>query len=80
LATWEGLEAVQHRFPRAPAWGQAVSLGWGRGGGVSKDTSKDIDAAPSEQANSKDREANGPTRAVRYRRPNSRVSDPEWVA
>jgi hypothetical protein len=47
---------------------------------VSKDTSKDIDGAPSEQANSKDREANGPTRAVRDRRPNSRVSDPEWVA
>jgi hypothetical protein len=52
----------------------------GGGGVVSKDTSKDIDGAPSEQANSKDREANGPTRAVRDRRPNSRVSDPEWVA
>lgn len=25
LVTWEDLEALQQRFPRAPAWGQAVS-------------------------------------------------------
>jgi hypothetical protein len=27
LTTWEDLEAVQQCFPRAPAWGQTVSLG-----------------------------------------------------
>jgi len=29
LATWEDLEALHQRFPRAPAWGQAGSKGGG---------------------------------------------------
>lgn len=29
MATWEDLEELQHRFPRAPAWGQAGRQGRG---------------------------------------------------
>lgn len=31
LATWEYVDSLRQRFPRAPAWGQAAS----KGGGVS---------------------------------------------
>ena len=29
-ATWEDLDSLKQSFPRAPAWGQAVSQGGGR--------------------------------------------------
>jgi hypothetical protein len=35
LATWEDLEALKQKFPRAPAWGQAASR---RGENVSSTT------------------------------------------
>ena len=53
LATWEDQEALQQRFPHAPAWGQAVSL---RGGNVNNKrdqswmtTSQDVETGSNAQ-------------------------------
>jgi hypothetical protein len=70
LATWEDLEELQQRFPRAPAWGQAAFQGRG-------DVSDSISppASLGEQA--------GPSTSAqpmkRTRRPSQRYSSSDWV-
>ena len=70
LATWETLEHLKQRFPRAPAWGHAGSKG---GGIVSTSSMAPVihydEASTSEQA-----------RPVRERWPNVMLSGPEWSA
>jgi hypothetical protein len=60
LATWEDLEELKQKFPRAPAWGQA---GLRRGGDVSNQDAptKEADAVTMEP------EAPEPRREVRTR-------------
>ncbi|KAK3121665.1 hypothetical protein QOZ80_8BG0658470 [Eleusine coracana subsp. coracana] len=67
LATWEDLESLRQRFPRAPAWGQARSLG---GGDVSTAATTTLEDVPTSL---------GPVEAKRIKRPNVRVGGPEWV-
>ena len=74
LATWEDLEAIKQRFPRAPAWGQASSLQGenvsseiGSGGG---DTGIVQPAGPS---------VSQPRQSDRARRANVLISGPEWA-
>lgn len=74
LATWEDLSALQQAFPHAPACGQA---GLHRGGNVST-------LAPQKKLEEAGRAGgedgmNGPGRSTRVRRPNVRVTGPEWV-
>jgi hypothetical protein len=84
LATWEDVEALRQRFPRAPAWGQAGSY---RGGDVSNPAptaprhngDKNIDVHT--QVHDVAQESfNGPEarRGTRKRRPSTRIQGPEW--
>uniref|UniRef100_J3MSM6 Integrase catalytic domain-containing protein n=1 Tax=Oryza brachyantha TaxID=4533 RepID=J3MSM6_ORYBR len=81
-ATWENLEDLKTRFPAAPAWGQAGFQEWG------------IVRTPSDRRASAEREEQhcvpddlqttepasaSMGRARRQRRPNSRITGPEWV-
>jgi hypothetical protein len=71
LATWEDLEELRQRFPRAPAWGQAVSQG---GGNVSV-TDTPTTSGP---------EAGGATgpeaqHSTRTRKPSRRYDSKDWV-
>jgi hypothetical protein len=69
LATWEDFEAPKQRFPHAPAWGQAVANG---GGNVTIAATDTEEVAPIGEA--------GSSRAShRLKRPNVKVSGPEWV-
>ncbi|KAJ1288152.1 hypothetical protein BS78_02G068200 [Paspalum vaginatum] len=63
LATWEDLEPLQQKFPRAPAWRQAGTQGRG---GVTTSTA---DPTPTEARRSTNRSV----------RPNPRSIGPEWV-
>lgn len=65
-ATWEDAAALRLRYPAAPAWGQAVSEG---GGDVT-----DTVPGPATEGNP----VKSSKRAVRVRRPNVRLSRPEW--
>ncbi|CAO2149208.1 unnamed protein product [Urochloa humidicola] len=67
MATWEDLVCLQQKFPYAPAWGQADSQG-----------GEDVSTVPSTD---KDQEevAAGPRTSARERKPNSRVTGPEWL-
>lgn len=67
LATWEDLDALKQMFPRAPAWGQAVS----NQGGIVSSNSKPQEREQSEAA-SNDR----PTRKPRLP---ARFAGPEWA-
>jgi hypothetical protein len=68
LATWELLVPLQQRFPRVPAWGHAGSQGEG------------IVSTSSPDGHSEDSQANEQARPVRKRRPNTKVTGPEWEA
>lgn len=84
LATWEDVEGLRQRFPRAPAWGQAGSY---RGGDVSN-------PAPTAPSHGNNKIGDGhaqvhgvakevthgpkPRRGTRERRPSSRIQGPEW--
>jgi hypothetical protein len=74
LATWEDCEALKQKFSDAPAWGQAGSLGRGI---VSSTGSSDALTGTTEEGIG-DCTAKGPA-SIRARRPNPRVSGPEWV-
>lgn len=67
--TWENLEELRHRFPVAPAWGQAdFQDGW--------------NVTPRESGAEQSVELNGPsseTRPKRMRRANPRVSGEDWT-
>ena len=79
LATWEDIEALQQRFPRAPAWGQAGSKGVG--GVTTDDTSADclkmpeVDAGPSTVVHP----ATATKKSSRTRLPSVRVHGPQWA-
>lgn len=90
LSTWEDEEALRQEFPRAPAWGQAIS----RGGGdvtntrvLGASTEPNDDAGPNEAAEpehteeeKKSDEGNeGIQRQGWNRRPNPQVYGPDWV-
>ena len=67
LATWEDFEAIRQEFPRATAWGQAVSQGGG-------DVSHRHDPAQEEDGVSRDR-----PRGRRPKKPNPRVYGEQWA-
>ena len=70
LATWEPLEHLQQRFPRAPAWGHAGS----KGGGI-------VSTAPMVPVIHNDEPSTDEqARPIRERRPNVGLSGPEWRA
>ena len=74
LATWEPLEYIKQQFPRALAWGQAVSQD---GGNVSNSYPQDqllSDEATAEPGERHLVEA-WPKRTAR---PSVRIADPEW--
>jgi hypothetical protein len=73
LATWEDVEALRQRFPRAPAWGQAGAY---PGGDVNNTTSATPDESTSDHEAAQE---DGPRRGARTRRPNSLIQGPEWV-
>jgi hypothetical protein len=68
LASWEDLDALKQRFPRAPAWGQASSL---RGESVSNDGEPGV---PEEETST-----TRPRQSGRTKRPNVLISGPEWA-
>jgi hypothetical protein len=76
LATWEDIEALQHHFPDAPAWGQACSLGEGNviadteqvAGRIGQSNEDELDGGPV-----------GLRRSKRVQKPNRKVSGPEWI-
>jgi hypothetical protein len=75
LATWEDLAALKQKFPDAPAWGQAGSVGRGI---VSSSGTDDV-LAGTDDDRSGGFAAKGPV-GTRARRPNPRVSGPECVS
>jgi hypothetical protein len=76
MATWEDVEVLRQRFPRAPAWGQAGSQ---QGGDVSSVTMPEAAPGPSSDGPGPgDSNKDGPRRSVRERRPNPRTHGPEW--
>ena len=77
LATWEDLEALRQRFPRAPAWGQAGS---DQGGDVSNtSTTPEADEVADSEGAAHARTEHGPRRSVHERRPSTRAQGPEWA-
>jgi ribosomal protein L21E len=70
LATWEDLDSIRQRFPRAPAWGQAVSKEAGIVNNTSKEGQADCDLG---------RGPDSSTRPRRERRLPARLADSVWV-
>jgi hypothetical protein len=68
LATWEDYTAMKQAFPQAPAWGQA---GFQELGNV-----RTVDQGDSNEQNST--KGGSPRRSTRPKKPNVRISDPEW--
>jgi len=66
LATWEDLDSLKQRFPRAPAWGQAVS----KGAGIVSNTDDGSSIGPQHQEESR--------RPVRMKRVPARLADSVW--
>lgn len=77
LATWEDLDELHQRFPRAPAWGQAV---FQEKGNVTTSTSpkpmKEMTTSAGEGAD----DTGWAERARRVRQPSNRYSSSDWVA
>jgi hypothetical protein len=75
LATWEDLEALKQRFPRAPAWGQAAYEG-------GEDVSSQLPEEPEDVARTvagTARPGEVPRRkSSRVKRPNQLIMGPEW--
>jgi hypothetical protein len=69
LATWESVEQLQQQFPRAPAWGQAVSEDRGNVSAPEPDEHITVPEQAGTSASSR------PKRSIR---PNSLLSGPEW--
>lgn len=67
LATWEDLEELRQRFPRAPAWGQAVFQGRGNVS-TSLTVTRETSPAHAEEEPAK-----------RYRQPAKRYASEEWT-
>jgi hypothetical protein len=76
LATWEDVEALRQRFPRAPAWGQAASH---QGGNVSNSGAAAEEAGAEQDVAHGNTKEDGPRRSTRARRPNTHVQGPAWA-
>lgn len=72
LATWEDMETLRQRFPRAPTRGQAGSY---RGGNVSGHVS----ATAEQGVDDAGQADHGPRRGERDHRPNTRIHGPQWA-
>jgi hypothetical protein len=71
LATWENLQALQRRFPDAPAWGQAGS----------EEEGDVTDLAPGQpRTRPEEIKTRTPRRSRRERRQAARFNGPEWTA
>jgi len=71
LATWEDYEALRQEFPRATAWGQAVSKGGG-----------DVSRRPAVTTEKRTEDGEGPQvrpRSPRQRKPNPRFIGEQWA-
>jgi len=71
LATWEDLDSLKQQFPRALAWGQAVS----KGSGIVSDTivqcnTEELPGGPQQQEESR--------RPIRNKRVPAGLADPMW--
>jgi hypothetical protein len=76
LATWESLDELRRRFPRAPAWGHAGSKA---GGDVSSSTTPPSQENEEASAENENQAAHpGASRPKRDRRPNNAVFGSEW--
>lgn len=69
LATWELLVPLKQRFPRALTWGHAGSQGEGTVG---------IPAPSALEPNPEEASTSQQARPIRERRPNIKISGPEW--
>jgi hypothetical protein len=86
LATWEDEEPLRQQFPRAPAWGQAVSQG-GKDVTVHDSattveaSTEGVDASSEDDADGSDAGDDdvGHLKTKQIRRPNPRVTGPEWT-
>jgi hypothetical protein len=74
LATWEDVEALRQRFPRAPAWGQAGPY---RRGDVSSSSEGAVQVHVDNAVQEKEDQM-GPRRSTREMKPNTKVQGPEW--
>jgi hypothetical protein len=74
LATWESVAHLKQQFPRAPAWGQAVSQDQGNVSTPEAPVPEGIRKEP-EQAET----SAAATRPKRSVRPNSLLCSPEWL-
>lgn len=73
LATWENVEELKTRFPRAPAWGQAAGKGGGNVMGPSSSTTPGPKIGP---AGPRQEATHRPRRAPK---PNPRFVSDDWV-
>ena len=76
LATWEDMEALKQRFPRAPAWGQA---GLRQGGDVNDTDGTVLEAKLRSDTGVKEPSAPEPRKGTRARHANVLISGPEWA-
>lgn len=72
LATWEDEATLKQRFPRAPAWGQAVSS---PAGDVSSAGEGGQPSCSKEDGDTED----GPRRSTRTPRPSTKYTGPAWL-
>jgi transposase InsO family protein len=73
LSSWEDEAALRHRFPAAPAWGQAASQG--------EENVRDLPAPAQGEEGAGGKEPRDGVQMVgcRIRRPNLRVKGAEWI-
>jgi len=76
LSTWEDEDALRQAYPRAPAWGQAVSQG---GEDVTNHGRTAPVEAGEEHSETEDRGTEERGRAKRMLKPKRKVAGPEWM-
>lgn len=77
LSTWEDEESLHQEFPRAPAWGQAVSQEGGIVTGAEDHRTEDYDAG--EGSDEEPPLDAGPRASKQAAKPNRRYVGPEWA-
>jgi hypothetical protein len=80
LASWENEEALREEFPRAPAWGQAVSCGGGdvTDLGTKEDSQDEVSGGEGADGPEPDQVQDRALPSKRSRKPNARVYGPDW--
>ncbi|KAK1696847.1 hypothetical protein QYE76_013544 [Lolium multiflorum] len=76
MATWEDLDSLKQRFPRAPAWGQAGIQGVG---GVSDQPTADACTSPATDQG-EGRGLGPEPRPARTKKAPARYTDPAWTS